>query len=237
MLGPAELEFFKDSNPNHRILVFTIQKLQLQFVFRTLAINEYEAIRMIGNDIDQIDEMVCNVTCLYPENYDFTMGIAGIPKTFGSDILEASGFKDPEVITQSYLAYTQLMDTTRYSFMSLVKAGMSDITWTEMEDWGWDKLVKFAAASRKILQFKSITYGDLEAIEMHIADPASEIDKMSDALKRGADPMIEFAGELEFKTDFVDYPLITGGHWRNGDVIDETRQQIYTRLGKDPSFL
>ena len=238
MLNQAELEFFKESNPNHRVLVFRIPKLQQEFVFRTLAINEYEAIRSIAADLDEVDELTCKVCCVHPKDYDFTHeGLAGIPKTFGSDILEASGFKDPSVITESYVAYSNLMETTRYSFMALIKAGMDDITWSEMEDWDWDKLVRYAAAARKVLEFRSITYGDLENIEMSIKDPASESDKLTNALMNGVDPMVEFAGEIEFKTDFVDYPLITGGHWRNGDVIDETRNQIYKRFRTDSSFL
>lgn len=70
-----------------------------QFVWRTLARNEYREIMALPNtDPLQREEIICEACVLFPYNYDFqsmSSRKAGVPSALAEQILGESGFRKP----------------------------------------------------------------------------------------------------------------------------------------------
>lgn len=238
MLSKVELEYLKNENPLHQVIHITFTEIDQEFVFRTITPEEYDSIIRISRDEDQRDDLVCQVAIVHPKDYDFAIdGMAGVPTTCSKNILELSCLSNPDVIIDTYKAHERKMQNTRYSFMAMVKAAMPEVRWEDMESWGWPRLIEYTAAAKRVLEFQSIAYDKDDDIEVHIMSEEEKDMAFTEEMIQGIDPILEYGHTLKYKNDELPSPFLGGTHWRNGDVVDELRSQIYTRLRSNSSYL
>ena len=71
------LNYYKDLYSGHKIIY--VRFLDTDFIFRTLTRKEYKYILQSSTSEYEIEDKICNTTCLYPEEYEFeTCGFAGL---------------------------------------------------------------------------------------------------------------------------------------------------------------
>lgn len=233
MLDIYELMMMKETNDGHKLLYITI--CNKEFVFRTLSKSEYKKILSVAEEEHQLEDMICQVGLVYPEEYDFSIApLAGVSKTVSPMILELSGFTDVNVVIQSFDEYRHKMNTSfEQQCQALVKSAFPEVTFEEMDDWTWDKLLSVGAKAEYILNLKGY---DIElasrAEDENIEQAPAKTDKETGAELRanGIDPMIYFGNEFTKKGNYVDFPLIGGVHWQNPEVLNEIRRQMERRV-------
>lgn len=231
MIDAKTLAFYKDLYNGHKIIY--VRFLDTDFVFRTLTRKEYKYI--INNESSRFDveDAICNTSCIYPEDYEFRdCGFAGLNEYVADIIEDLSGFKDVQVILNEYNQAKQF-ETMETRFMDLIKAFIPEYTYEQMEEWTWEKLIKMGVCAERVAVlrgFEPYTLIDKseefnkELSKMNPDNPAfiRELDE------NGIDPMFYFEDNLKhtFKNEIVEFPLIGGSHWDNEEVLNEIRKQL-----------
>jgi C1A family cysteine protease len=84
MINPQPLQAFdllvyKENNEGHKVLYINI--LNREFVFRTLGKKEYKNILNVTSNEFDLEDMVCQVGLLYPEDFDWTYSQLNLIRT------------------------------------------------------------------------------------------------------------------------------------------------------------
>ena len=224
------LNYYKDLYSGHKIIY--VRFLDTDFIFRTLSRKEYRYILQSQASRLDIEDAVCNTTCIYPEEYDFdTCGFAGLNEYVADLVIELSGFKDIQDVLNEYRKAKE-MNNLEMQCMDLIKAFIPEYTYEEMEDWTWEKLMYMTARAEKIAELKGFDWHLQDQTEEYV----EEINRMNSDNKEfikelqdnGIDPMYYFSEELEsnFKREILDFPLIGGIHWNDEVILGVIRKQI-----------
>ena len=70
MLGKNDIYYYKESLNGHKIIY--VRFLEQEFIFRTLTRKEYKFIKLSYDNKMDVEDMVCNAACVYPEHIDFS---------------------------------------------------------------------------------------------------------------------------------------------------------------------
>lgn len=226
------LNYFKDLYSGHKIIY--VRFSDMDFVFRTLTRKEYKyIIASYGNKFD-IEDAICNTTCIFPEEYDFKeCGFAGINSFIAPIIEEQSGITNIQVVLNEY---RQIKDfnTLEIQCMDLIKAFIPEYTYEEMEEWTWQKLMQMTVRAEKVANLKGFdwhiedkTDDYIEAISNVSMDNPEFVKELQD---KGIDPMMYFFDDFKEmhlgKKEVIDFPLIGGLHWDNEEILNVIRKQI-----------
>lgn len=224
------LNYYKDLYSGHKIIY--VRFLDSDFIFRSLGRKEYKYILKRYSERCEIEDAICNTTCIYPEDYDFdTCGFAGLNEYVADVIENVSGFNDINVILNEYNEAKNIV-TLESQCMDLIKAFIPEYTYEEMEDWPWSKLMQITARAEKVAELKGFDWHIQDETEEYIKhmnemnmDNKEFVDKLQ---SHGIDPMFYFEDELKltFQQPILDYPFIGGIHWNDEVVLDGIRKQI-----------
>lgn len=228
MITPTDLNYYKEVNNGHKIIY--VRFSDSEFVFKTLTRKEYKFIKQMATSQYDFEDMICNASCVYPEDYDFEISpYAGISPSVAPIIEELSGFTDINTIVNYY---HEAKNTTNLEqqCMDMIKAFIPEYTYEEMEEWTWERLMTTTARAEKVAKLKGFDYelNDrtqemTEDFNKMNSDSKEFVDELN---KQGIDPMFYFKDELNFKHEVVDFPLIGGSHWNNEVILNAIRQQI-----------
>lgn len=226
-LQAFDLLVFKENNPGHKVMYINI--CNKEFVFRTLGKTEYKNILNVCSNEYDLEDMICQVSVLFPNEFDFKdCPIGGLTKTISPLITELSGFTNTEIIHQTYDSYKQEMNTFENKCYALIKIAFPEFTFEEMEDWTWDKTFNIATKAEYILnetKFKDNPI-KLVKVEQNVGEEINKLDLIQELRAQGVDPMVHFWNEINQKSDYIDFPLIGSIHWNDEGVINEIRKQI-----------
>lgn len=224
------LNYFKDLYSGHKIIY--VRFLDTDFVFRTLSRKEFKYILGSQNSKIDVENAICNVACIYPEEYDFDdCGFAGLPEYVADIIQDLSGFKDIQQVLNTYRAYKEQINL-EIQCMDLIKAFIPEYTYEEMEDWSWDKLMQMTVRAERVATLKGFDWHVNDESETYMEEMSKINSDNQEFIKElqsnGIDPMDYFAEELQdsFKKDIVDFPLIGGTHWNDEVMLGVIREQI-----------
>lgn len=223
------LKHWKEQYDGHKIIY--VRFLNEEFVFRSLTRKEYKLIiQTIGNRLD-IEDAICNMSCIYPEDYDFSVScFAGLNEYVASIIEKTSGFDEIRSIFNMYYHFKE-EDNLETQCMDLIKAFIPEYTYEEMEEWTWEKLMKITVRAEKVAKLKGY--------DLHLEDKSEEyiknIEKISSSdsefidklYEKGIDPMFYFKDEIKAKLihNVLDFPLISSGLWYDEVMLDVIRKQ------------
>ena len=147
----------------------------MDFVFRTLTRKEYKyIIASYGNKFD-IEDAICNTTCIFPEEYDFKeCGFAGINSFIAPIIEEQSGVTNIQVVLNEY---RQIKDfnTLEIQCMDLIKAFIPEYTYEEMEEWTWQKLMQMTVRAEKVANLKGLNEIHIRKADINNLMPAVKV--------------------------------------------------------------
>lgn len=224
------LNYYKDLYSGHKIIY--VRFLDEDFIFKTLSRKEYKYILQTNDSRYDLQDAVCNTTCVYPENYDFSeCGFAGLVEFAADSIIKHSGLADIQDVLAEYKQY-KAQTNLELQCMDLIKAFIPEYTYEEMEEWTWSKLMYMTTRAERI--------AELKGFDWHIEDQSAayleEVNKITvdnqefveELKKNGIDPMHYFSDDLKttFKRDILDFPLIGGIHWNDEVILDVIRKQI-----------
>lgn len=223
------LNYYKDLYNGHKIIY--VRFLNNDFIFKTLTKQEYKIIyNSYVNKID-VQNAICNIACVYPEEYNFDeCGYAGLPEYVSDVIEDLSGFKDIHTVINFYNTYKNQV-TLEIQAMDLIKAFIPEYTYEEMESWTWEKLMKITVRAEQIAKLKGFDW-HLEDQSDKYEEDISKInsdnkDFINELYQSGIDPMFYFEDEIKqlSKKNVLDFPLITSGKWNDEDLLDVIRKQ------------
>lgn len=221
----------KEEHYGHKLIY--VRFSNEEFVFRTLSKKEYKQITSMASDDYEVEEMVCDLSCVYPEDISFSnFPYAGFPSVVAKQVIEVSGFNNIKTILSEYHKQKEV-NTLEENAMLLIKSFIPEYTFEEMEEWTWERLMKAAARAEKIANLKGYDY--------HLKDHSDEVieeynnlnsdnkEFIQDLYQNGVDPMVYFKDEFVFKNEIVDFPLIGGSHWDDEVILDAIRKQSKTK--------
>lgn len=67
--------------------------LDQRFIYRTIGREEYKQIILMDLGLGEFQEAICHTAILYPQEFDFSKGIAGIAEIISDNILDVSGLQ------------------------------------------------------------------------------------------------------------------------------------------------
>lgn len=217
--------------------IIYVRFLSETFLFRTLTREEYRLIKEQNLGSYEHNEKVCSQTCVYPEEYDFSVcPYAGLPDVAAREVEKQSGFTDIHIILDSYYRERDVT-TLEQQCMDLIKAFIPEYTYEQMESWTWHQLMKTSARAERVAKLRAASMG-IENYDLHLNDKTADMEKEFDDMnsdnpdfvwnlyEHGVDPMIHFRNELKFTNDVVEMPLILGMSFDNEEVINAVRKQI-----------
>lgn len=228
MITEDTIMYLKEKYSGHKIIY--VRFSNEEFVFRTLSKKEYKYIKSISETEWDLHDNICNIGCLYPEDYDFNYcHYAGMSDYISNIIEEESGFTNIDKIMQYYYN-TKDNITLEEQCMDMIKAFIPEYTYEEMKDWTWQQLMETTARAERIAKLKGFDYH----LNDKTADMEEEYNQMNsdnpefieNLYKHGIDPMFHFKSELKLENDILDFPLIIGTSYDNEVVLDAVRQQI-----------
>lgn len=226
------LNYFKDLYSGHKIIY--VRFSDMDFVFRTLTRKEYKYILASYSGKLEIEDAVCNTTCVFPEEYDFNeCGFAGFSSYIAPIIEEQSGVTNIQIVLDEYRKIKDF-STLEIQCMDLIKAFIPEYTYEEMEEWTWQKLMQMTVRAEKVANLKGFdwhiedkTDEYMEAVSSVSMDNPEFIKELQD---KGIDPMLYFFEDLKEmnlgKKEVLDFPLIGGVHWNNEEILNVIREQI-----------
>lgn len=230
MLNLMDLNIYKEAFDGHKIIYIYISGME--FVFRTLSKKEYNVILNLCTEEIEIENSVCQMALVYPENYQFAHGKGLIPKTVSPEILYHSGFVDPSVVINKYNSEKDIVASSfEEQCKAIIALAYPKYSFEEMSEWSWDKLAKIASRAEFALNLvhscniKFVSQVNNE--EQQTDGPIITIDEIAnDIASNGGDPVLSLYGSLKDDVDFVEFPLIGGVHWDNEVIMNGIQQQI-----------
>lgn len=239
MLTEDAVKYLKEKHYGHKLIY--VRFAYEEFIFRTLSKVEYKYIKTNSTSEYDFRDRICNMACIYPEDYNFSYSpLAGLPDKCAPIIEEQSGFTDINVILQSYYQEKET-NTLESQCMDMIKAFIPEYTYEEMRQWTWHQLMTTTAHAEKVAKLKGFDY--------HLNDKTEEMEEeynkmnsdnpdfIKNLYEHGVDPMIHFKQEIEFVKPVVDFPLIVGVSFDNEVILDAVRKQITKKKPTNGRYL
>ena len=219
------IQYLKDSYNGHKILY--VRFSNKEFIFRSLGLKEYKyLLNIYSHDKFKLENAICNLSCVYPDSYDFSECEFGVlPTVIAGYITKISDFNNINDIFNEYdLALSN--NNLQQQCMDLIKAFIKDYTYEEMEEWTWEKLMQMTVRAERIAKYQGFDY-HIQKNENY--NPEQSINNPEDIkilLNNKINPILYFKDQLEFRNlNMVDEPFIIGNNWNNKEILDAFRKQ------------
>lgn len=120
------------------------------FIFHTLGREEYKS--LIRDDVDEVQfqEIICYHAVLYPDDYDFSNGLAGIPEILSDIIIETSGLHlgQAKQILDHFREQMMIYD---YQADCIIHEAFPEFTIEEIQSWSNKKTMYYLSRAEWIL--------------------------------------------------------------------------------------
>lgn len=223
-------------NMYHDNELFHVIICDQEFIFRNINSMEYSDAQELALDEKELQEIVCSIALVYPEEYDFhTSPYAGISEEMYPVIVKHSDFEGQSIVKR-YTKHKLELNSFNEQAMAMVKAAMPEYTYDTMETWPLSKLIKEAVRAEYIL--KEIKGHNIEwKINTGIAE--AEEEKKEDTLREicyklisnGIDPILQLWPMFKLNEKEIDRPLIGGFHWKDEVISNAITKQIHRYRG------
>lgn len=229
MLSVYDIMLIKENNNNDSILYFNYGKHDL--VFRMLSPKEYTQIKLMTSTKEELNDAICQLTLLYPEDFDFSESpIAGMSDNASASIVEKSLIFNDIGVIESFEKSKERLTKFLPQCMLFIKAAFPEYTMQEIEEWHYEKLMDMTAKAEFVLKIQGSNYEigyDKEDLLANI-EPKTDSELTLD----GIDPMFYNADKIILKQPFINYPVIAGNSWNDEEMINSVREQILRRQDK-----
>lgn len=215
MLDTTQIQYYKEMYYGHKLIY--VRFSDQEFLFRTLGVKEYEIIlNNYPNEYSQ-EDAICNLSCVYPEKYDFAQcEYAFLPSVIKGYIIAASDLDNNDEIFEEYNLYKTNTNLFQQC-MDLIKTFIGDYTYEEMEDWTWQHLMQMTVRAENIAKYKGYDYhikqSDDKPYELSIKNEKD----IQVVLDHKLNPLIYFRKEIDkdlSKNNIItDNPMLIDVDW------------------------
>lgn len=127
------------------------QEVEEVFIYRTLGREEYKYLFLnFINDIARFQESVCEIAVLYPKEFDFKEGLAGIPEVISNFILDSSGFAEGQALTL-LAEYRRQMYEYDFQVDCMIHEAFPEVSIEEIQMWNNHKTMYYLSRAEYIL--------------------------------------------------------------------------------------
>lgn len=234
ILTVEELKLLKlEHSPKN---IIHINFMQNDYVFRNLTIGEYKEATTLCSEKQDLDELICNMTCVYPKDIDFVnCGIANLPTYCSDIIIQSSKVCDVVSVKDTLEVYREaLFEASKQAFM-IIRLSFPEITKDRFLSMDWNEICEYVAMSEKIQQMKGLevklefnidTNTDTDS-NVEEKEQESNINKeVMQLLEQGIDPYEYYNIPLVNKYNTVPIPLIGGRHWDDQEQMELIRKYV-----------
>lgn len=237
MLEIFDLLYLKEQNKGEKILYMAFH--DKEFVFKAITQKEYGEAKMLTSTDEEFEDVICQISVLYPEDFAFAESqIAGMSTFFSKKIIEFSLIDDVigvlEVYEEEkYKIELKLIEKCRL----LIKAAFDEYTLDEMENWSYEKIMRKVAQAEYVLSLRGCPKHALEYDKEQILNSSDEEASDEELIKNNIDPMLYYSNKFKPTDPLIDLPFGIGSDWNNEKVIAGVRKQIYRRSNSSTRVL
>lgn len=150
--------------------IFQMEILGRHFIFRPLGREEYKQIIILDLELGDFQEAICFQAMIYPNDYDYSRGIAGVAEIMSDAILDSSGLHMGQA--------KQLLDEFRAEMMNydyqvdcMIHEAFPEYSLEEISTWSVRKTMYFLSRAEWILAtLKGVPLGYIdEALQQNLA--------------------------------------------------------------------
>lgn len=139
-----------------------------EFAWRLLTRKEYKYVMQLDCSPEEKEEVICQLCVLYPQDYDFTSCLAGIPSTLSREILEKSGFSydgNPNPLARQLLfRFREEMQYFENQVDCIIVEAFPHLTLEEVANWTVEKTMYYLSRAEWVLtQLRGIQLVDAES--------------------------------------------------------------------------
>lgn len=131
--------------------VYQLQIQEEHFIFRALGREEYKQIVLLDHNLGEFQEAICFASTLYPVDYDYTAGIAGVAEVLSNGILEVSGLLVGQAEELLY-EFRSEMDVYDYQVDVIIHEAFREFTLEEIATWPLRKTLFYLSRAEWILR-------------------------------------------------------------------------------------
>lgn len=133
--------------------LYYVEIADQEFLFREISRLEYrQGLRLYKDNPLALEEYICHLCVLEPEDYDFGDCLAGIPTTLANLILHESGFTEDTGKFAEYLEkYRKEMETLDNQMACVIKEAFPELSIEEIESWPMEKTIWYFTRAEYIL--------------------------------------------------------------------------------------
>ena len=237
MISDQKFQYFKEEYSGHKLIY--VRFSNEEFLFKSISLKEYEMILKMYNNKYNQETAICNISCIYPEEYEFQECEYGIlPSVISGYVKALSGFEDPNVIFNDYYVFKSQSNLFQQC-LDLIKAFIGDYSYEEMEEWTWQKIMQMTVRAENIAKLKGFDWhieknANLE--ELTRKPSIHNKDDVENILNNKINPLIFFVEEIvkeeESRFEMVNKPFIIGNNWNNKDILNGFREQLRNKKTK-----
>lgn len=150
--------------------LFQMQIQEQHFIFRALGREEYKQIIMMDLDLGEFQEALCFNAIIYPQEYDYSNGIAGIAEVLSDGILDAAGLHEGQA-KQLLDDFREEMFNYDYQVDALIHEAFPEFALEEISTWSVRRTMFYLSRAEWILR-------NLKGVSLMSADEEAEYQQM-----------------------------------------------------------
>lgn len=131
--------------------VFEIEILDQKFIFRSLGRTEYATIAIRELDLGEYQEEICKAATLYPFNYNFSIGKAGIAECLSDAIIDATGAHEGQIF-DILIDHRMEMQNFDFQLDSIIHEVYPEFPITEIEKWSIRKTLYYYSRAEWVMR-------------------------------------------------------------------------------------
>ncbi|MBO3794274.1 hypothetical protein [Bacillus subtilis] len=152
------------------------------FIFRPIGREEYKQVVVLDLDLGDYQEIICSQCVLYPENYDFSKGRAGIAEVVAHSILDVSGLlpQQADEMLEQFRAEMMQMD---YQADCMIHEAFPEYSLEEISSWTLKKTMYYLSRAEWILRTLKGSHFTYLSEEENQTNQVSQINQNSNETK------------------------------------------------------
>src|SRR5690606_31620658 len=131
--------------------IYQTEILGRHYIFRPIGREEYKRIILMDLELGEFQETICFQAIIYPKDYDYTKGIAGIAEVLSDSILDASGLHVGQAV-DLLAQYREEMANYDYQVDCMIHEAFPEFTLEEISTWSIRKTMYYLSRSEWILE-------------------------------------------------------------------------------------
>lgn len=131
--------------------IYQIEVRDRHFIFRPIGREEYKQIILMDLELGEFQEMICFQSIIYPDDYDYSTGIAGIAEVMSDVVLDASGLhmgQAKELLDE----FREEMFNYDYQVDCMIHEAFPEYKIEEISEWSVRKTMYYLSRAEWILQ-------------------------------------------------------------------------------------